>query len=292
MPMFQRKVRLLPFLIPLLLILAFLSITTTGTKRAPWYEQILWNLVTPSQGAFSHVKDGVKGMWHHYFALVDAQKQSDRLKKRVAALEGAMIKTVEIEEENSRLRKLLSYKKTFPYETLVARVISNDPRSEFKSVTIDRGSDDGIVPLMPVVGPRGLVGRVGKVANDTSRVLLITDPNSAVDVLVQRSRARGLLVGMAKRTALRPGYYLSRLEYLRRVSDIRDDDVVVTSGFDRVFPPGIPIGTVADLIKSKYGVFLEANVVPFENMAELQGVMVLLNRVQESLPAVEVQEDN
>jgi len=118
---------------------------------------------------------------------------------------------------------------------------------------------------------------VGTVDSNTSRVLLIIDPNSAVDVMVQRSRARGIVVGTAWKTELKPGFYLARLEYIRRVSDIRDDDVVVTSGFDRIFPPGIPIGTIKDISTSRYGVFTDANVVPFENMAELQEVLVVVS---------------
>jgi rod shape-determining protein MreC len=223
---------------------------------------------------------------------VDVEKQNETLRFQVAKFQGEQMKTLEVENENQRLRQLLAYKQNFPYEAIVASVIANDPRSEFKSIVIDKGASDGIVPLMPVVGPQGLVGRVGNVAAGTSRVLLITDPNSAVDVLVQRSRARGLVVGTAGKTGLRPGYYLTRIEYLRRVSDIRDGDAVVTSGFDRVFPSGIPVGSISDLVRSKHGVFLDANIVPFENMAELQDVMVLLIRVEEIPPVQGLREGN
>jgi len=279
MALFQRKARLLPFLIPLLLFLAFFSLTTGGARRAPWYEEAIWNLITPPQRLFTAISGGVNGVWKHYIALVGAQEENDLLKRRMAVLEGDIIRNAEVAEENSRLRDLLMYHDVFPQRTIMARVIANDPRAEFKSLTINRGVDDGVRPLMPVVGPKGLVGRVGKVDSNSARVLLIIDPNSAVDVLIQRSRARGLLEGVARRTELRPGYYLTRLEYLRRISDVRDGDVVVTSGFDRVFPPGIPVGTVHDILKSRHGVFLDANVVPFENMAELQEVLVLLSQV-------------
>lgn len=275
----RRNARLLPLLIPLLLFLVFFSLTTNNARRAPWYEEALWNVITPPQKLASAIGRGVGGAWNHYFYLVGASKENKILKRRVAELEGKFIDMKETEGENARLRDLLGYRDLFPQNMLVARVVSSDPRAEFKSITIDRGSSDGIRPLMSVVGPKGLVGKVGKVTRGAARVLLITDPNSAVDVMIQRSRARGLVVGTAKRTALRPGYYLSRLEYLRRISDVRDDDVVVTSGLDRIFPPGIPVGTVCDLSKSRYGVFLEANVVPFENMAELQEVLVLLDQV-------------
>jgi len=280
MAIFQRKTRILPLLIPLLLILIFISLTTRTARRAPWYEELFWNLIYRPQRIANSVSDNMSDLWHHYVALIGAQKKNDVLTKRVAKLEGELIYSVELEEENKRLRDLLAYHDSFPYTTIVARVIANDPKAEFKSITINRGNKDGVKPLMSVVGPKGLVGRVGKVGSRFSQVLLIIDPNSTVDVLVQRSRARGLVIGTARRTELRPGYYLSRLEYLRRVSDVSDGDVVVTSGFDQVFPPGIPVGTISGLTKSRYGVFREATVVPFENMAELQEVLVLLRRMK------------
>lgn len=286
MSFFQRKRRFLPLLVPLLLVLIFFSLTGRSVRRVPWYEQALWNIVSPPQRALSAIGDGLHGIWEHYVALVGASRENDELRARIAELEGKLVTSEEARQENERLRALLSYRQTFPQEMLMARVIASDPRAEFKSITIDRGYKDGVEPLMPVVGPRGLVGKVGEVAAHTARVLLIIDPNSAVDAMVQRSRARGLVVGTADRAMLRAGHYLTRLEYLRRVSDIRDGDVVVTSGLDRAFPSGIPVGTVHDMEKNRYGVFREASVVPFEDMAELQEVLVILNRTDAaSLPA-------
>jgi rod shape-determining protein MreC len=276
MALTSKKATILSFFFPILIALIFYAFSSIGLRRAPWYEEAVWNLITPLQRLMTATGDGVSGVWHHYFALVDAAKEREGLSERVAELEGKLLASAEIEQENARLRALLEYPRGFERKSVVARVIANDPRAEFKSVTIDRGSSDGIQPLSPVVGAKGLVGKVGTVGSHEARVLLINDPNSTVDVMVQRSRERGLLVGAAWRTELKPGYYLTRIEYLKRTSDIREGDVIVTSGFDRIFPPGIPVGTVADISMSRYGVFSEATIVPFEEMAELSEAMVLL----------------
>ncbi|MFH1829773.1 MAG: rod shape-determining protein MreC [Pseudomonadota bacterium] len=239
--------------------------------------EAMWNIISPPQKVVTEIADGLKGIWRKYIALIGIEDERDELIERVGKLEGQIVKVDEIEQENKRLRALLAYHDSFPQQTIVATVVANDPRAEFKSITINRGKKDGIKPLMPVIGPRGLVGKVGTVGSSHARVLLITDPNSAVDALVQRSRARGMVVGAAWRVELESGYYIARLEYLRRVSDIRDGDVVVTSGFDQVFPPGIPIGTVRNVATTRYGVFTNADVVPFEDMAELQQVLVVLS---------------
>ncbi len=277
MSWFTGKKKVLNFLIPVLVALIFFSLSTHTARRAAWYESALLNLLTPFDTVVAVISGFTGSVWSGYVGLVGTEKENKRLKAVNAALEGRLNVAEEIRQENERLRSLLDYKNSVPYGTVLAKVIANDPRSEFRSVTIDKGYKDGVDVLMPVIGPKGLVGRVGLVSSRTAQVLLITDPNSAVDVVIQRSRARGLLVGAARKTEIKAGsIFLTRLEYLRRVSDVKEDDVVVTSGFDQIYPAGIPIGTLHDVISSRYGVFQEADVVPFEDFVSTQEVIVLL----------------
>ncbi len=279
MSWFAGKKKLLNFLIPLIVALVFFSLASQKASRARWYESALLNLLTPFEVVVTNISELGGSVWNGYISLVGVEKENQQLKQVNARLEGLLTNAQETRQENERLRELLSYKETLPYETVVARVIANDPRSEFKSFTINKGLKDGVDVLMPVIGPRGLVGRVGLASSHIAQVLLITDPNSSVDVIIQRSRARGLLVGTARRTELRGGSaFISRLEYLRRVSDVQEGDVVVTSGFDQIYPPGIAIGTLHDVVSSRYGVFQEADVVPFEDFQSTQEVLVLLKQ--------------
>lgn len=280
MALFGKKINPLRIAIPLIIALIFFAFTGTGFRRAPWYEEAFWLMLDPPARLFSAMGNGITGAWRHYLDLIGVEEENFSLRQRILELERALSNSQEVEGENVRLHRLLSYRDLFPQRTLVARVIANDPRAEFKSITINRGLADGIESLMPVIGPRGLVGKIGKAALHEARVILITDPNSAVDVMVQRSRVRGMAVGAAWHTELKAGYYLTRLEYLRGTSDIKDGDIVVTSGLDALFPPGIPVGTVADLKISNLGVFSEANIVPFEEMAELQEVAVVLSKAE------------
>ena len=279
MSWFSGKKKVLNFLLPLAVALIFFSLSTQSARRATWYESAFLNLLSPFESVVTWVSDAVGSVWNGYVALIGVEKENLKLKKTNAELEGLFLRMEEIRQENDRLRELLNYKNALPYKTVVSRVIANDPRAEFRNITINKGFRDGVDVLMPVIGPKGLVGRVGLVSSGTSQVLLITDPNSAVDVVIQRSRARGLLVGTARRTELKSGsIFLSRLEYLRRVSDVAEGDIVVTSGFDNIYPPGIPVGTLHDVVSSRYGVFQEADVVPFEDFQSTQEVLVLLKR--------------
>lgn len=278
MPLDHSKRRYLRFFIPLILAIIFFGLVPHTARRASWYEEVFWNIMAPPQYLMSLISNGIGGVWKGYVALVGVDEENQVLKAKVASLEGDIMKFEETEKENERLRGLLAFSDKIKGEKLVARVVANDPRSEFKSITIDKGSADGIEPLMPVVGPRGLVGKVGRVMHGYSRVLLITDPNSAVDVFDERSRSRGLLVGTATHTQFKHSYFLTRFEYLKRGIDIATDDVVVTSGFDEVYPPGIPVGTVAEVKDVSLGVFTDVEVVPFEDTAQLEEVIVLLIR--------------
>ena len=271
----KHTIRFFRFLLPISLLLFFFSLTRVGERRAPWYELALWNLISPVEHLFHGVGHGVTTVWKRYIALGGVRVENELLKKKIAELEGLKIDMDELRQTDERLRDLLGLEKIVSRDVIAALVVANDPRSEFKSVTINRGRDDGVELFMPVMGRRGVVGMIGKVSSHRAIVLLITDPNSSVDVMVQRSRVRALLVGTAQKTELRAGYYLSRLEYLHRTSDVQDGDIVVTSGFDHVYPPGLAVGTITNLSRHSLGVFEEAEVVPFENYSELQEVLVL-----------------
>lgn len=277
MSLFSKKINLLYIALPLLLAMTFFSLVNRNFRRAPWYEEIFWNLISPPVSFFSSISSKVGGVWQGYMALVGVREENESLKARLAELEQKQIENELTSAENARLKSLLNYHDMFSKRTVTARVISNDMRPEFRSAVINRGFLDGVRPLMPVLGARGLVGKIGRVTENSALVIFITDPNSAVDATVTRSRERGMVVGTAWHAGFKAGYYLTRLEYLNSQSDVAENDTVVTSGLDGVFPPGIPIGTLSGIKTSHYGVFREAMIVPFEDMAELSEVLVVLN---------------
>lgn len=259
-----------------LFIVFFYLLARPEPSRAPWYKQLVLTALNPVSETTNWFSGGLSGIWHNYFALVDVSKENKRLNAEVAGLKNQLVELSEVKAENGRLRSLLDLRPEGDWRLLGASVVANDPRAEFKTVTIDKGSSDGVAKGMPVVGASGVVGRVGEVGRGWARVLLITDPNSSVDALVQRSRQRAILVGMMRSVALRRIFYLTKLEYLHRTSDVQAGDVVVTSGMDGIFPPGLPVGTVQDVAKSDYGLFTRATIVPYEEMSNLEKVAVIM----------------
>ncbi|OGQ06165.1 MAG: rod shape-determining protein MreC [Deltaproteobacteria bacterium RIFCSPLOWO2_01_44_7] len=263
------------YLIPIILTLFFLSLLSTRTHRALWYEQWALNLISPVTSVLSWSKNQVADHWKHYLYLVGAGKRNIALENELKILRQKVVTFDELVFENQRLNDVLSLKQNSWPDSIAAKIIGYDPRSEYKSIKINKGSSQGVKTDMPVVAMDGLVGKVGPVFSNEAIVLLVIDPASSVDVIVERSRVRGLLVGMAKDTELRPGYFLTRLEYLNRTSDLQISDVVITSGLDQLFPKGLLVGTVETISNNRFGIFLDADVVPTVDFSKLEEVLVL-----------------
>ena len=267
---FSRRLSFFKFAIPLLLALFFVALLKETSRRTPWYEQALWALLAPPQKALVAVGDWFSEIWDGHIYLVGLRQENQALSRENAQLKGQLIGLAEVKQENQRLRDLLNYSAEKKLQGITAQVIANDSRAQFKSLMLNRGSADGVKLFMPVVVGEGLIGRIGKVSKQNSIVLLINDPNSAVDVILQRSRSRAVLVGNASR-----GQSKARLEYLLRTSDAKEGDQVVTSGFDGVYPAGLPVGKISKVLSSKTLVFQEAQIELSKVFSSVQEVLIL-----------------
>lgn len=160
--------------------------------------------------------------------------QEERLENaRVLELQQRL---TELESQNQKLQELLGYVGSSPQEGIVAPVIGRSADHWWQQVTLGRGSQEGIQEGYIVTGPGGLVGRVIQVTPNTSRVLLVSDPSSRVGVTVSRSRHMGYMRGQTGNRVV--------MEFFDKVPDVRRGDVVSTSAFSQLFPPGLPVGRV------------------------------------------------
>ncbi len=272
---FHRITKAAVFIICVFLAVIFTSLAFPTFERVHWYRQIIMTLSEPPQKVLSWMGNSVTDIWRHYISLVDASKENDLIKVQLAEANRKLIECEEIKKENTNLHELLAMSATLKLNGTGAHVVASNVLAEFKVLTIDKGYKDGIRKNMVVIGPGGIVGRIGQVASGEATVLLISDPNSAVDVLVQRSGARAILVGTSTSSELKPFFSLSRLEYLRKTSDIKNGDVIITSGLDKLFPPGVPVGTANNVELTTTNIFKAADVVPFVDLSQVRDVFVL-----------------
>jgi len=190
---------------------------------------------------------GIKKTIDHYFLLVDAKKRSEELETEVNLLRSKVISQDEIVLENKRLQDQLSLKAKEKETFLSARVVAHDVSPDFLGIRIDRGSQDGVQLGMGVIHTSGVVGKVHRVTRFYSDVMTVLDPSSNIDVIVQRSRARGVLSGQSKQLSC-------KLKYIDRLDDVLVNDILVSTDFGRIFPKGMLVGTVTAVIPNSNGI--------------------------------------
>jgi rod shape-determining protein MreC len=222
----------------------------------------------PFQEIAAHAIRFASDIWHHYFYLVTVAATNERLEKALRGATRYQNQCMELALSNQRLRNLLDFKRESPRPLLAAEVIGRDPSPWFKSVTIDKGLSEGVAPGAPVVMGGGVVGMVTDAGNHYARVLLIIDQNSAVDVLLQEERARGVSRGASVDRC--------RLDYVLRKYEVEVGDAVISSGLDGVFPKGLRVGVVEKVSKLNAGVFQTIYITPFVDFEKLEEVMVVM----------------
>ncbi len=271
----QLLIRHKRFLIAALLLLtAFLTyaLNLKNKEHANPLERGVMTATAPLAAGAALVNGFTGHLWNDYLDLLDVRCENIALRKSVKRLNERIVAGNEALLANARMKALLDLKATLPLQSLAVSVIGEDSSAWFKTLVVDRGSADGLAEGMPVVAAGGVVGRLVKVAPQSSRVLLLTDHASAIAALVQRSRARGVVRGA--------GGGRCSLEFTVRDEDVKVGDTVISSGVGGVFPKGLPIGEVTMVKKGEYGVFQTIEVRPTVNLGKLEEMLVLVRQAQ------------
>ena len=267
--MFSKKIVMIVGVIVLIAVNLIVLFVTSRRYHTYVPGQIAISFVAPFQKITTSSISFIRDVWSHYFCLVAVKQENDKLKKALGRAIEKNNRFNEIEIFNLRLRKLLNFRKNMAGQVLVAEVIGKDPSPWFKTIIIDKGKSDGVEKGLPVLMPEGIVGQVIDASLHSSKVLLIVDQISAVDALVQRTRARGIIKGGSTGQCF--------FTYALRKHDIRVGDTIVSSGLDTVFPKGLRIGKVSEVIKRNFGIFQEVIVTPYVDFEKLEEVLVVLN---------------
>jgi rod shape-determining protein MreC len=259
----------------------FFAHAKKAAERSRFDRAVVW-LATPVEKAVGWTVRGALDVWNGYVALRGARERASDLSKQVRALELERQQLLASRAEAERLQRLLGFAQSSSERRYVGgRVIGIRLGPVGRQLlTVDRGSDDGIAPMMPVVVAEGVVGRVHAVAGSTADVLVLTDLNSSIAVRVERTRARANVRGLGKSD-------VCRLDFALRTEDMIEGDALVTSGTDGVFPRGLPVGKVTQLERRGHGLFQDARVVPAVDVTRLEEVLVVTawERPSEVLPA-------
>jgi rod shape-determining protein MreC len=234
-----------------------------------------WTLsvLSPLQALVVGAVRGVGALWSSYVDLRGVRQQNRQLAQRVGELEMELQQRRQQAEEATRLRELLEIKPLLPLQTMVALVIARDGTPWYRTITLDKGSRDGVALNAPVLSSTGVVGRVIKLGPRAARVQLLLDQQSGAGARIERSRITGIVAGQGRAGGGSGGDLT--MKYVPMLADVVVGDAVVTSGLDRIYPPGLLIGRVRVVKPTGAGLFKEILIAPSARFDSLEEVMVV-----------------
>jgi rod shape-determining protein MreC len=266
--------------IGLVLPLFLLYVHGRHPRKTTIIESGLIRLTAPVQEAASRLFSGLADFWQGYVDVSDAASENLALKAELERAQLGLSRVAELESENERLRQALEFKRSRRDLLLVgAHVIGKDvsPYARVVRIAIDAGAVDGIAEGMPVIAPAGLVGRVARASGSFAEVLLTVDAQSTVNVKCRDKGVTGTVTGTGS-----PSSYVSRFSYLHRSAPLAVGDVLITSGHDKAFPPGIPVGIIRSIEERQRELEYELEVSPVVNFGDLEDVYVVVGVVDDA----------
>jgi rod shape-determining protein MreC len=243
-----------------------ISAQVSTTAGIPFIQVVTFGVFSEVQRGTMTGVDQVRGVWSGYVDLRDVQAENEALKRELQTLQ------IRLQEERAQaqraenFRQLLELRARAGVDTVAAEVIAGPATIEFRDMTIDKGNADGVARDMAVISPAGVVGRVHLTSPRAARVQMLIDLNAATGAMIERTRAQGLVVGQG--SAL-------RMDYVPATADVRQGDLVVTSGIDKIYPKGFVVGTVESVDVEDAGTFLEIVVRPSVDFSRLEEVLVV-----------------
>ncbi len=239
-----------------------------GTGGARLVNGILDLTLAPVQSAILQTRNSFKNLWQGYVYLVGVNRENEALTEDIQRL---VTENNRLKEElwlNMRLKELLAFKENAPLSTVAAGILGfNMSGGWTRTVTLNRGSADGIKADMPLLSPDGVVGRIVEVSRSTSTALLLTDPRSNIDVILQRTRVKGVVEGNGTEGLI--------LKYVRLLEDVQVGDRVVTAGYSGIFPKGLLVGEVRAVEKGEDNFFKYIELQPGTNLEKLEEVLIV-----------------
>ena len=239
-----------------------------NTRRGvPMLEAVTFGLFAEVQRGATAAIAEVRSAWNSYFALQQVRRENEQLRRQIGQLQVRMQEERALSTQTRTFQELLQLRSTTALETTAAALIGGGASPEFRTVSIDKGTSDGLRPDMAVIAPAGVVGRIIMPSARASKVQLLIDRNAAAGALVERSRAQGVVVGT--------GTDRLRMEYVAGAADVRVGDRIVTSGLDGIYPKGFVIGQI-ESIERGAGAFNAIVIRPAVEFSSLEDVLVVL----------------
>jgi rod shape-determining protein MreC len=244
-----------------------ISAQVNSRSGVPVLEQVTFGTFAEVQrGTWSGVSM-VRRVWNGYVGLRHTKTENDELKRQLASAQIQLQEQRALADRSRGLERLLELRERSKLSTAGAEIIGASATPDFRTLTIDKGTRDGLRPDMAVIAPAGVVGRIVVPSARAAKVQLLIDRYAAAGAIIERSRAQGVVIGA--------GDERLRMEYVSEIADIAVGDDVVTSGIDGIFPKGFVIGRV-EVVDKSGGAYKRIIVKPAVDFSSLEAVLVVL----------------
>jgi rod shape-determining protein MreC len=250
----------------------FLRASIRQPEEMTEMDRVIMRIAAPLQYISAALARGVSSVVGEYVYLVNVKADNNKLSYENARLEAKLRELRAVDAENQRLRRLLGLRETVPGETVSAVVVGKDTTQYFRVAHLTLDNPAAVVrPNMPVLSLDGTVGTVLRVAGDKIDVQLTVDSGFGVDVVVERTSARGFVRGTGDRSR-----YAVRVEYVQRTDEVDVGDLLVTSGVGCRFPKGIPVARITKVLKRDFGIYQDIEALPTVDFSRLEEALIVL----------------
>src|SRR5208337_3075097 len=230
--------------------------------------------VTPIESTVVHAQKWAQNAWTKYVYFRGIRRENRELRAQIEQMKIEEARLGEDARMARRVQTLLTFKEQYVESTLAAQVIGTSGSEQSRVLYIDKGSKDGIKTDMAVITPTGIVGKIVQVFPASAQVLPINDQFSGVGAVLKETRLQGILKGSQNGA--------TTLQYIMSDEKVEPGEEVLTSGGDRIFPKGLPVGKVVSVEPGK-DLFLNIRVIPSSRLDQLEEVLVV-TKITEKMP--------
>jgi rod shape-determining protein MreC len=252
-----------------------ISAQVNTERGVPVLEAVTFGVFAEVQRGATSAVSSVQDGWENYFALQQIRQENERLRQEVGQLRIGLQQERAAAQQSRTLQELLDLQGGLTLRTAAAAVIGSGPDASFRTITIDKGTQDGLRPDMAVIAPAGAVGRIIMTSARASKVQLLIDRGAGAGVMVERSRVLGVVSGAGDTDELGFRAGLIDLDYIPSTADVQVGDQVVTSGIDGIYPKGFAVGKIESVARE--AVEWRITVRPSVDFATLEAVLVVLD---------------
>ena len=244
-----------------------ISAQVNTKSGVPVIERVTFGIFSEVQRGLSGGFSGIHNLWSGYIGLRHLKVENDALKRELSSAQVAVQEQRALADRTRGLELLLELREHLELKTVAAEIIGAAAAPDFRTLTIDRGTRDGVRADMSVIAPAGVVGRLVVPSLRSAKVQLLIDRNAAAGAIIERTRAQGVVVGS--------GDDRLRLDYVSEVFDVVAGDVVMTSGIDGIYPKGFIIGRI-ESVERAGGSYKRILIKPAVDFSALEEVLVVL----------------